>query len=119
MDNRIKYSTMIVRDMEESIRFYADILGFEQDSQYKPLPGTTITLMKSKGETMVELIESKDFKVGYYSIGMEVDDLAGTIAEIEKRGGKITKGPARTLVGSCAFLEDPNGVTICLIHHHD
>ncbi len=122
MDIQIKYSTMIVNDIEESIRFYRDVLGFEVDSTYR-LPPTgepvvgCITLMRSKGETMVELIENKAFSVGFYSIGMEVDDMDKAMQELKAKGAKVLKEPARTSVGSCAFIEDPNGVRICIIHH--
>lgn len=31
---KIKYATMIVNDMDESIKFYTEVMGFEIDSQY-------------------------------------------------------------------------------------
>lgn len=31
---KVKYTTMIVEDMVESVRFYKEVMGFEIDSQY-------------------------------------------------------------------------------------
>lgn len=120
MDFKIKYATSIIKDMDESIKFYKEVLGFEIDSQYyPPIPGSMITLMKGDGDTMIELIQNPQLDIGFYSVGMEVDDLDAALNELKSKGVKITGGPAKTLVGHLAFVEDPNGVRICLIHHHD
>lgn len=122
MDIQIKYTTMIVNDMEESVKFYKDVMGFEVDSTYslapEGAPVGSITLMKTKkGDTMVELIKDHVNNTGFYSIGMEVNDMDEAMKELQSRGAKILKEPAPTSVGSCAFIEDPNGVRICIIHH--
>lgn len=122
MDIQVKYTTMIVNDMEESVNFYKDVLGFEVDSTYRlppvgePVVGS-ITLMRSKGDTMVELIKNNEYNTGFYSVGMEVNDMDEVMHEMKARGAKILAEPAPTSVGCCAFIEDPNGVRICLIHH--
>jgi len=114
----VRYATIIVRSMDESIAFYRDVMGFEVDSEYRPLPAVVITLMKGRDDAMVELIENRDHPVGLYSIGMDVEDLAGTVGDLKAKGAKITMEPVSTLVGSLAFLEDPNGARIALIEHH-
>lgn len=115
---KIGYNTMIVQDMEESIRFYTEVMGFEVDSRYNPLPDTFITLMKGKGDTMIELIQNPAYDIGFYSIGMTVDDLAATLDELKSKGARITGGPLPITDGSLAFMEDPNGVRIALICHN-
>jgi len=117
MDIKVKYATMIVKNMEESIRFYTEVMGFKTDSQYNPKPGINITLMKGNGEAMLELIEDTIHEVGFYSIGMDVEDLNKTVNDLKAKGAKITMDPVPTMVGSLAFLEDPNGVRIALIQH--
>lgn len=103
--------------MDESIRFYSEVMGFEKDSQFHPQPGITITLMKGRGDTMIELIHDKIHTPGFYSIGMDVDDINLAIDELKARGVKIIMGPVPIIVGSLAFIEDPNGVRIALIQH--
>ena len=116
----IKYATIIVNDTEESIKFYTEVMGFKQDSQYlPPIPGTKITLMKGKGETMFELIENKAFTPGTYSTGMEVDDINAVLADVRTKGAKVILEITPISVGSMAMIEDPNGARIVFIQHHE
>lgn len=118
MNAKVKYSTIIVKDMDESIRFYKDIMGFEIDSQYTPTSDVTITLMKTKGDAMIELIKDSMHDIGFYSVGMDVDNLDAALKEMRSKGAEIIMGPMPITVGSLAFLEDPNGVRIALIEHN-
>ena len=114
---KLKYSTIIVNDMDESIKFYTGIMGFEIDSQFSPQPETNITLLKSDGDALVELIKNPTYEIGMYSMGMEVKDLNATVEELESKGAVITMGPVPITDGFLAFTEDPNGVRIALIQH--
>ena len=92
----VQYSTMIVKDMEKSVEFYRDILGFRESYHVDTPDGGSITIMKSDGGASVELIENERYDVGLYSV------------------------PAvATSVGRMAFVLDPSGVRICLIEHSD
>ena len=57
---KIKYATMAVADMDESIKFYTKVLGLKIDSQHNPYPGLRITLLKGEGDAMIELIEGEE-----------------------------------------------------------
>jgi lactoylglutathione lyase len=113
----VKYATIIVRDMDESVRFYTETMGFEIASRHTPAPGLVITLMKSEGDAMVELIKNPRDEVGLYSVGMDVENLNATIGKLKAKGAKITMEPVPISVGFLAFCEDPNGVRIALIQH--
>ena len=115
---KVKYATIIVKDMDESIKFYTEVMGFEIDSQHNPLPGATITLLKGEGDAMIELIENTQYETGLYSVGMDVEDINKTVKKLKSKGAKITMEPIPITVGNLAFLEDPNGVRIALIQHH-
>lgn len=115
---KIKYTTLIVKDIDESIKFYTEVMGFEIDSQYDLGPAGNITLLKGEGETMIEIIKNPVDKPGLYSIGMDVEDLDGTVKDLKSKGAKITMEPMKITVGNLAFIEDPNGVRIALIEHH-
>lgn len=113
-----QYTTMIVKDMEASVAFYQENLGFEIDSQYHPNSNTVITLLKQPGnDHMLELIQSKIHPVGLYSLGMDVENLEETLEKLKKQGASITMEPVKTLVGRMAFAEDPNGVHLAMIQH--
>ena len=115
---KIKYVTIIVEDMGESIKFYTEVMGLEIDSQHNPYTGLTITLLKGEGDAMIELIKNTENKIGLFSVGIEVEDINTTVKELKSKGAKITKEPTPITIGTLAFLEDPNGATIVLIQHH-
>ncbi|MEW6554336.1 MAG: VOC family protein [Actinomycetota bacterium] len=117
---KIRYATMAVADMDESTRFYTEVLGLEVESRHNPRPGLTITLLKGEGDAMIELIEDTENprETGLFSVGMEVEDIRATVEELRSKGAKITMEPIPITVGTLAFLEDPNGAQIALIQHH-
>lgn len=117
MNIAVQYSTLIVKDLKESVTFYRDVLGFSEDYHVDLPNGAAITIMKSTGGAYVELIESSQYEVGLYSIGTDVDDLDETITHLEKCGYQTTGPIIPTTVGRQTFVLDPNGVRICLIEH--
>ena len=109
---------MAVADMDESIKFYTEVLGLEIDSQHNPYPGLRITLLKAEGDAMIELIEGEETpqKTGLFSVGIEVEDINTKVKELKTKGAKIIRGPIEVATGAIiAFLQDPNGVQIGLI----
>jgi lactoylglutathione lyase len=118
MNMKVKYATIIVKDMDESIKFYTEFMGFKIDSKHNPYPGLNITLLKGEGDAMIELIKNTENETGLFSVGMEVEDINTTVKELKIKGAKITKEPTKITIGTLAFLEDPNGATIVLIQHH-
>lgn len=113
----VKYTTLIVNDLEESVAFYRDVLGFAEGYHVELGENGRITIMDSPSGTSVELIESSKFPVGMYSIGTDVKDLDATLEDLKAKGVEVVMGPAETTVGRMAFIKDPNGVNICLIEH--
>ncbi|NLU04016.1 MAG: VOC family protein [Methanothermobacter sp.] len=114
---KIKYATIIVDEMEESVKFYRDVMGFTVDSHYDLGASGEITILRGEGEAMVELIKNPTDKPGFFSIGMEVDDLETTLTDLRSRGARVLMEPTPITVGLLAFIEDPNGVRIALIEH--
>lgn len=116
---KVKYATMAVADMDESIRFYTEVMGLEIESRHNPRPGINITLVKGEGDAMIELIENKETpqETGLFSVGMEVEDISTTVEELRSKGAKFKMEPVPITVGMLAFVEDPNGTQIALIQH--
>jgi len=113
---KVKYATIGVADMDESIKFYTDVMGLEIDSQINPRPGFTITFLKGDGDAMIELIETPE--KGLLSVGIEVEDMNTIVKEIKSKGAEIIQEPRSVAGGTIiAFLLDPNGVQIGLIQH--
>ena len=107
---------MIVDDMEESVKFYTETLDFTLDEVFD-VPGGKITLLDGEGFAGIELIESKNFETGLYSIGMDVEDINKEIGDLEAKGANIALKPVETQVGYMARVIDPNGINIVLVQH--
>ena len=112
----VLYSTMIVKNLEESVSFYRDVLGFSE-GYHVDLPFGGITIMESPGGACVELIEAPQFEGGLYSIGTDVENLDETLAALKEKGCEPISEITPTTVGRQVFITDPNGVRICLIEH--
>ena len=112
----VQYSTLIVKNLEESIRFYRDVLGMKEGYHVDLPGGAGITIMESEGGACVELIQNEAFDVGLYSVGTDVDDLDEAVRVLGEQGYHTTK-VVPTSVGKMCFVQDPNGVRICLIEH--
>ena len=115
---KIKYNTIIVENMEESVKFYTKVMGFEIFSEH-PLPQAQamIIILKGEGDTMIELIKNEVDEIGFYSIGMDVEDMESTVKELKSKGVKFILDPIEITVGFMAKFKDPNGTTIVLVQH--
>ena len=113
---KIRYATMIVGDMEESVRFYTEILDFTVDEVYD-VQGGKITLLNGDGFAGIELIENPAFDTGLYSVGMDVEDINSEIENLESKGAEIAMKPVEIQVGYMARVVDPNGINIVLVQH--
>ena len=116
MKIKVQYSTIIVKNLEESVKFYRDVLGFKEGYHVDIPNGGAITIMESEGAS-VELIENTNFDVGLYSIGTDVDNIDEAIIHLKEKGYETTGPVIPTTVGRMTFVLDPNGVRICLIEH--
>nr|WP_017306318.1 lactoylglutathione lyase [Spirulina subsalsa] len=119
--------TMIrVSNLEESLKFYCDILGMKLLRQ-KDYPGGEFTLAfvgygDESENTVIELTynwgtDHYDLGNGFGHIALGVDDIYQTCETIKARGGKVVREPGPMKHGSTviAFVEDPNGYKIELI----
>lgn len=80
---------LYIKDVERSIRFYTDILGFEMIHRFTSLEGHFLAFMKS-GNLIIELIqhtEWMDRKDGLFDhIAMEVHDIEAVSEELKGKG---------------------------------
>jgi lactoylglutathione lyase len=115
-----------VGNLEESLKFYTEVLGMKLLRQ-KDYPDGKFTLAfvgygdESKN-TVIELtynwgVEKYNLGDGYGHIALGVDNIYNTCEQIKALGGKVTREPGPMKHGSTviAFVEDPNGYKIELI----
>jgi lactoylglutathione lyase len=126
---KIDHVAIIVKDFEESLKFYNEILGFPiiqtwetLDSKEEPgvrlriayvgKEGSKIELMKFYQEREADIGK----RVGLTHISILVDDMENTCKELKGKGIKLTMEPTSISEGlRIAFFKDPNGVYIELI----
>ncbi|MBE9192931.1 lactoylglutathione lyase [Gloeocapsopsis crepidinum LEGE 06123] len=123
---RLLHTMLRVGNLEESLKFYCDILGMKL-LRKKDYPGGEFTLAfvgygDESDNTVLELTynwgtEQYDLGDAYGHIAIGVDDIYGTCEEIKARGGKVVREPGPMKHGSTviAFVEDPNGYKVELI----
>ncbi len=123
---RMLHTMLRVGNLEESLKFYCDVLGMKLLRQ-KDYPGGEFTLAfvgygDEADHTVIELthnwgVEKYELGNGYGHIALGVDDIYGTCEKIKALGGKVTREPGPMKHGSTviAFVEDPDGYKIELI----
>ena len=121
---RFLHTSITVRDLDESIRFYTDVLGLRFERR-RPIPenhaeiafveepesGARIELTHWEGKSTFEAGEQLDH------LAFAVTDLDGSLARARKQGVRVAKEPFQLRGGSgrLAFVLDPNDVWIELI----
>lgn len=110
------WSTLSVKNLDESIKFYEEIVGLKVDRRFPAGPETEIAFL-GDGETKVELIcnkQKKEINVGEdISWGFTVDSVDEKIAFLKEKGIKILSGPFTPNPHSkFFFILDPNGMKI-------
>jgi lactoylglutathione lyase len=115
-----------VCNLEESLKFYCDVLGMKLLRQ-KDYPDGKFTLAfvgygDESEHTVIELthnwdIDGYDLGNAYGHIALGVDNIYEACAKIRLKGGKVVREPGPMKHGSTviAFVEDPNGYKIELI----
>lgn len=113
---KVKNSVVAVENLDESAKFYTDILGMDEVRRFSPVEGLTIAFFKGEGEATIQLVEGEEGKTGLFMVGIEVEDLDEEINKLKTKGVELTRGPLGAPGGpKIAFLEAPDGVEIELI----
>ena len=123
---RVLHTMLRVGNLEESLKFYCDVLGMKLIRQ-KDYPGGEFTLAfvwyaDESEQAVIELtynwgVDRYELGNAYGHIAIGVEDIYGTCDKIKTLGGKVTREPGPMKHGSTeiAFVEDPSGYKIELI----
>ncbi|TCK88016.1 lactoylglutathione lyase [Natranaerovirga hydrolytica] len=114
------WCTITVSNLEESVKFYEEIVGISVNKRLSIPNGEIIFL--GDGETKIELVyntENKGVQVGNnISLGFEVKSVEDKIDFVNKKGIKVEAGPIQpTPQIKFFFIKDPNGVKIQFVEH--
>ncbi|ABA19765.1 Glyoxalase I [Trichormus variabilis ATCC 29413] len=123
---RLLHTMLRVGNLEESLKFYCDVLGMKL-LRRKDYPGGEFTLAfigygDESDNTVIELtynwgVDKYELGNAYGHIALGVDDIYATCESIKNQGGKVVREPGPMKHGSTviAFVEDPDGYKIELI----
>ena len=113
------WTTLAVKNLEESIAFYTNLVGLHVVRRFPAGPGMEIAFMGNgtTDETLVELLaDSSKSTVTYsedVSIGFAVDSVEAMLETVQQHNMPVHSGPVNTPGGSRFFcIKDPNGLTV-------
>ncbi|MEL7570758.1 MAG: VOC family protein [Eubacteriaceae bacterium] len=119
--NNFLWCTIHVKDMEQSIKFYEEIVGLTIDRRYPAGPGREIVFL-GEGSTKVELIYDKahqtEDKFGDISLGFEVKSAEEKVEFLKQKGIKLHTdifSPNPTI--KFFFIKDPDGLNIQFVEN--
>ena len=113
------WTSIHVKNLEESIAFYTDLVGLHVTNRFPVGPGMEIAFMGNgtDNETLVEFMaDSNTSNVTYgddISIGFAVDSVDVMLDTVKQKNIPVHAGPIETPSGSRFFtIKDPNGLTV-------
>lgn len=107
----IKYTTIIVEDIDESVNFYREVFGFEVE-KVLDMPNKQITFMIGENGSGVELIKEDESEIGLNAIAVSVDDVEKAVEDVKSKFPSAEVQLVDIPNGKLGFVSDPNGVTI-------
>jgi len=115
---KITLFTIRVTNLEESLKFYQEILGMKVVNEIKPNENLHIVFLQGEGEVQLELIEDKTITIldrigSIVSIGIYVESIETMAAFLREKKVPLKRGPLTMPNGTkLLFISDPNGVEI-------
>ena len=119
---KLLHTRMRVSDLDQTIRFYTDVLGLEVLERKTSPRGSHLAFLKVPNSE--ELIELTSFppsgpvtvQEDLVHLAFQVDSLDDTITTLTAKGIRVTDGPTTTSSGSrFIFIDAPDGYEIELI----
>jgi lactoylglutathione lyase len=117
------WCTITVQNMEDSLKFYQEIVGLSINRRFAVGPAVEISFLgDGEGETKVELICSSSHQaknnIENISLGFEVESVDEKIKFIKEKGLEVDSGPYQPNPHiRFFFVKDPNGVSIQFVEN--
>jgi lactoylglutathione lyase len=113
------WSTITVKNLNESLKFYNEVLGLNVNRRFNAGPGLEIAFL-GDGETKIELVCNEGLKEVSFgqniSLGFEVNSVDEMMTFVKEKGIDIESGPFSPNPHTKFFyILDPNGLKIQLV----
>ncbi|MDY0212770.1 MAG: VOC family protein [Desulfuromonadaceae bacterium] len=118
---RIDHMEIVPSNPEETIDFYANILGFSIKSRIEvKMPPMREVVYLELGDTVIEIIAVDDpnpksvalWEVGYRGVALEVSDMGKAVNFLQSKGVGIALEPVDLGDSLRAEIRDPDGLII-------
>lgn len=112
------WTTIYVKNMEESIAFYGDLCGLQVSKRFPAGSEKEIAFMSNgaDNETLVELLADSSYSRVYHSefitLGFAVDSMESMLDMVKNKNIPVHSGPFETPGFKCFGIKDPNGLHI-------
>ncbi|HYN44423.1 MAG TPA: VOC family protein [Candidatus Limnocylindrales bacterium] len=134
MIETIDHIGIMTNDLQKSVEFYTDVLGFSLSNKIEMADVGFSAIFIEKNGSRIELMgyrgaipkrsEGMEIKLGGGSIPINdhitfsVDDIRTTVTELKEKGVEFGLEPIQVEGGmKLASFKDPNGVLIELVEH--
>ncbi len=122
MIKKLLHTRMRVNNIEETLRFYRDILGLKVVERKRSPRGSELAFLSvPNSDEQIELCSypasgKVQVQEDLVHLAFEVEDLDKTMADLKEKGISITDGPTVTSSGSrFCFIDAPDRYEIELI----
>lgn len=119
---KLLHTRMRVSDLDQTIRFYTNVLGLEVLERKTSPRGSQLAFLKvPNSEGLIELTSFPPsgpvtVQEDLVHLAFQVESLDETIASLKAKGVKVTDGPTQTSSGSrFIFIDAPDGYEVELI----
>ncbi len=111
------WTTIYVKDLDESIAFYSNLLGLQVLRRFPAGPGVEIAFMSDGiNETTVELLSDCNHSTvnfsEFISIGFAVDSVDAMLDTVKRKNIPVHTGPIETPGSKFFSIKDPNGLNV-------
>lgn len=115
------WSTLLVKNLEESLKFYTEIVGLNVSRRFKAGAGVEIAFV-GDGKTKIELLYNEASKEASFgdgiSLGFEVKSVDEMMAFVKEKSIEIQGGPFQPNPHTRFFyVLDPNGLRIQFVEN--
>jgi catechol 2,3-dioxygenase-like lactoylglutathione lyase family enzyme len=114
----VDFAVVLVKDFDNAVRFYGDVLGLPESARYGKMPGVEF----ETGNLTLAILEAEAFGLQFepsgHPIALRVDDVAAARSQLESDGVAFTGDIVDSGVCHQAYFSDPDGNKLILHHRY-
>jgi catechol 2,3-dioxygenase-like lactoylglutathione lyase family enzyme len=117
MITRVDHVHVTTTDMDQSIAFYTDLLGFKflRRGRFGPSENHYEFAYVGLGDILLQLVPGPEpLGIARRPFALTVDNMERTLADLRMKGVEVTaeRRPGSSFTGLTACVKDPSGVVI-------